>query len=66
MELDPLYVDTALRRFEKLTDADAIHAASGRTFSEVENELSGSGGAGSNDSQLVRQPVRTRRRIGAA
>ena len=34
MELDPLYVDTAIRRFEKRFGIEAVHAVTGRTFSE--------------------------------
>jgi DNA modification methylase len=36
MELDPLYVDVAIRRWEHLTNVKALHAASGRSFAEVE------------------------------
>jgi DNA modification methylase len=32
MELDPLYVDTAIRRWQSYTGQTAIHAASGQTF----------------------------------
>jgi DNA modification methylase len=32
MELDPHYVDTAIRRWQTLTGLDAVHAESGRTF----------------------------------
>ena len=35
MELDPLYVDVALRRWKAATKADVILAADGRTFEEV-------------------------------
>ena len=35
IELDPLYVDVAVRRWEHLSNRDAIHTASGRTFAEV-------------------------------
>jgi DNA modification methylase len=37
IELDPLYVDTAILRWEKLTGRPARHA-SGRTFAEVRDE----------------------------
>lgn len=37
MELDPLYVDAALRRFEKLTGQEAV-LPDGRTFSQVDAE----------------------------
>jgi DNA modification methylase len=35
IELDPIYADGIIRRFEKLTGQSAIHADSGKTFSEV-------------------------------
>jgi DNA modification methylase len=35
MELDPLYVDVALRRWKAATKADVILATDGRTFEEV-------------------------------
>ena len=38
MEIDPLYVDTAIRRWQKQTGEVAIHAESGKTFNELEAE----------------------------
>lgn len=38
MEIDPLYVDTAIRRWQKYTGDAAVHAPTGRSF----NELAGS------------------------
>ncbi len=38
MEIDPLYVDTAIRRWQLDTGQDAIHAASGQTFTERERQ----------------------------
>lgn len=35
IELEPLYVDTAIRRFFDLFGIDAIHEASGKTYSEL-------------------------------
>jgi len=35
IELDPLYVDTAIRRWHRLTGSTAIHAESGKKFEEV-------------------------------
>jgi hypothetical protein len=32
LELDPLYVDTIIRRWQRLTKLDAIHVESGETF----------------------------------
>jgi DNA modification methylase len=34
IELDPLYVDTAIRRWQRYTGANATHAESGREFGE--------------------------------
>jgi DNA modification methylase len=36
MELDSLYVDTAVRRWQAFTGLMAVHQSSGRTFNEVE------------------------------
>jgi DNA modification methylase len=38
LEIDPLYVDTIVRRLQKFTGATAIHAATGRSFNELEEE----------------------------
>jgi DNA modification methylase len=35
IELDPLYVDTAIRRWERSTGGTARHAETGRSFSEI-------------------------------
>ena len=40
IELDPLYVDTAIGRWERLTGRKALHA-NGTTFSELRAERSG-------------------------
>ncbi|RXG85153.1 site-specific DNA-methyltransferase [Bradyrhizobium zhanjiangense] len=40
MEIDPLYVDTAIRRWQDVTRRDAILAATGQTFDEVTAERS--------------------------
>lgn len=42
IELDPLYVDVAVRRWQALSGEDAVEAASGRTFAELE-EVRGGG-----------------------
>ena len=34
MELDPLYVDTAIRRWQRYTGENSVHADSGETFNE--------------------------------
>jgi DNA modification methylase len=38
IELDPQYVDTAVRRWQALTGLHAKHAVSGRSFTELEQE----------------------------
>lgn len=38
MEIDPLYVDTVIRRWQAFTGRQAIHAGSGRTFTELQAE----------------------------
>lgn len=40
MEIDPLYVDAAIRRWQDVTRRDAILAATGQTFDEVTAERS--------------------------
>jgi DNA modification methylase len=35
VELDPLYVDVAIRRWQKRTGKDALHAATGETFDAI-------------------------------
>jgi hypothetical protein len=43
MELEPLYVDVTVRRFQAATGARAIHAQTGRSFDEIQSER-GAGG----------------------
>ena len=38
IELDPIYVDTIVRRWQRFTGMTATHAVSGRRFNEVEEE----------------------------
>jgi DNA modification methylase len=38
VEIDPVYVDVAIRRWEKLTGGQAIHGLNGRTFVQVTEE----------------------------
>ncbi|MGC1890317.1 MAG: DNA methyltransferase [Stellaceae bacterium] len=38
MELDPAYVDTSVRRWQKLSGRSARHAASGRSFDDLARE----------------------------
>jgi len=39
IELDPAYVDTIVRRWQKFTRLSATHAVSGRSFNELEEEV---------------------------
>jgi DNA modification methylase len=39
IELDPLYVDTAIRRWQRHTGDHAVHAASGKRFDEIAGEV---------------------------
>lgn len=39
IEIDPLYVDTAVRRWQKFTGATAVRAADGRTFDDCAQEV---------------------------
>jgi hypothetical protein len=39
MEIDPLYVDTIVRRWQHFTSLSATHAASGKSFDELEREV---------------------------
>jgi len=38
IELDPLYVDTAIRRWQKLTGEDAVRVSDGKLFRAIEFE----------------------------
>ena len=38
IEIDPLYVDVAIRRWQKYTGEKAIHSATSKTFDEIEQE----------------------------
>lgn len=40
IEIDPLYCDVIVRRWQELTGEDAIHAQSKNTFNTIENEVS--------------------------
>ena len=39
VEIDPLYVDTAIRRWQKYTGGEAVSLADGRTFAQHEAEV---------------------------
>jgi DNA modification methylase len=38
LEIDPAYVDTIVRRWQKFTELSATHGGSGRTFDQLEEE----------------------------
>lgn len=38
VEIDPIYVDTSIRRWEKVTGDEAVHAVTGKTFRETGQE----------------------------
>jgi DNA modification methylase len=38
IELDPLYVDTVIKRWQRYTGDKAIHTSSGKKFNEISNE----------------------------
>jgi DNA modification methylase len=38
IELDPLYVDTAIKRWQRHTGDHAIHAISGKRFDDIAKE----------------------------
>jgi len=38
IEIDPTYVDTIVRRWQRFTGKTAMHATSGRSFAELEEE----------------------------
>lgn len=42
IELDPLYVDTAIRQWQNLTGSTAVRASDGKLFCDLEVELAGS------------------------
>jgi DNA modification methylase len=41
MELDPKYIDTIIRRWQKHTNQDAILESTGKTFDEAESQITG-------------------------
>jgi DNA modification methylase len=47
LEIDPVYVDVAVKRWQRLTGAMAVHGASGRSFAEVAQERCQNPGSGS-------------------
>jgi DNA modification methylase len=39
MELDPIYADVAINRWQDYTGQDAIHEASGKSYNELNNAV---------------------------
>ena len=39
IEIDPVYVDTLVRRWQAFTGQSAVHALSGQTFTQLEEEV---------------------------
>jgi DNA modification methylase len=66
IELDPQYVDVAIRRFEALTGIEAVHAEAGETFAAVAAaRVAEAPAPADNDNQdvPVAEPAPVRRRI---
>lgn len=38
IELEPVYIDVAIRRWQKMTGKDAVHVETGKTFAQIEQE----------------------------
>lgn len=49
VELDPVYADVIIRRFEQVSGQDAIHVETGKTFSEMALECPSAAGAESEE-----------------
>ena len=41
MELNPIYVDTIVRRWQSFTGQTALHAITGKTFRAIDEETNG-------------------------
>ena len=39
IELDPIYVDTAIKRWQRYTGNHAVHLASGKRFDDIAKEI---------------------------
>jgi DNA modification methylase len=39
LEIDPIYVDVVVRRWQPFTGESARHAATGRSFNDIEAEM---------------------------
>lgn len=49
IEIDPLYCDLAIQRWQKLTGTDAIHVESGKTYEQLSKTQLETAGAGSTE-----------------
>jgi DNA modification methylase len=56
LELDPRYVDVAIRRWQSFTRADALHAKTGLTFDEVSRDRSKADESSASESSHRRRP----------
>jgi DNA modification methylase len=59
MELDPAYVDVTIRRFEKLTGIQAVHAETGLSFDEIQRRRAN---RSSSNQRAIRRAPKHRRR----
>jgi DNA modification methylase len=58
MELDPGYVDTAVRRWQKFTGETAVHATNGKSFAEMEKESNEKADDQAKESKLRKRGLR--------
>jgi len=56
MEIDPIYCDVMIRRFEKLTGKTATHAETGTTFEQVSLKRKSTGSASESPSPTIPPP----------
>ncbi len=57
MEIDPKYVDTAIRRWQAHCGGQAIHAVTGESFAEVSEMRASAGAAGRAGPETVGPPT---------
>lgn len=62
LEIDPAYVDVAVRRWQGFTRADAVRAGDGCTFDEIAAERTGAAHNASFDRRTGGRAVMRRRR----
>lgn len=64
VELDPLYVDVAVRRFQERFGLEMVHEATGLTFEEMESERQAEApSSGSLSPELTDNPHHVRKRV---